>query len=111
MTEISRETRKRLAQFLPDALQLVLNSYLEFTTAPQQPAGADNDSADGMGGRKTAKEFKEHHDACKVAIAHLELLLDLASSLKEDMDETESPEMDACLAKATTEVNVWKTGK
>ena len=129
MTELSREARKRLAEFLPDALQVVLNSYREFTTTQMELPECDPDAERsveevGTGKQRKAKtptrrpraksrarEFKEHHDACKTAVGHLELLLKVASNLKEDMSEDESAEMDACLDKAASELNMWKTEK
>ncbi|MCB1782373.1 MAG: hypothetical protein KDI13_00105 [Alphaproteobacteria bacterium] len=56
--------RKRIAEFLPRALSTALNSYMKFTKQAKQ----DNDPV----------KFKKHHDACKVAIAHIELLIKLA---------------------------------
>jgi hypothetical protein len=61
--KIEGDTRARIAAFLPDAIAKALTSYQLFLEE-----GAHND----------AKEFKAHHDACKVAIAHLELLIKLA---------------------------------
>ncbi|MCB9996606.1 MAG: hypothetical protein H6869_09240 [Rhodospirillales bacterium] len=60
---IEEETRKQIACFLPDAIARALTSYHEFS---QQPPSED------------AKLFTAHHNACKVAIAHIELLIKLA---------------------------------
>ena len=56
-------TREEIAAFLPHALQTALESYKEFSgkDVPEDP-----------------KDFKAHHDACKVAIAHIQLLTKLA---------------------------------
>ncbi len=59
------ETRKSIAAFLPDAIAAALKSYEAFSGSK---ASAD-----------VSKEFKEHHSACKVAIAHIELLIKLAN--------------------------------
>lgn len=61
--KIEGDTRARIAAFLPDAIAKALTSYQLFLEE-----GAHND----------AKEFKAHHEACKVAIAHVELLIKLA---------------------------------
>lgn len=61
--KIEDDTRKRIAAFLPDAIARALTSYHEFS---KRNTGDD------------AKKFTEHHSACKVAIAHIELLIKLA---------------------------------
>lgn len=64
MTEkIEHAGREQIALFLPDAIAKALTSYHRF---------ADNSIPDD------AKGFSAHHGACKVAIAHVELLLKLA---------------------------------
>ncbi len=55
--------REQIATFLPDAIAKALTSYHRF---------ADNSIPDDP------KGFSAHHGACKVAIAHVELLLKLA---------------------------------
>ena len=61
--KIEDETRRRIASFLPFAIAKALESYHSFScqSAPDE-----------------AKEFNAHHTACKVAIAHIELLIKLA---------------------------------
>lgn len=56
--------RTRITEFLPRALETALDSYRKFTGEGKE--------------HEDAKGFKEHHDACKVALAHIELLLKLA---------------------------------
>lgn len=55
--------REQIATFLPDAIAKALTSYHRFadSSIPDDPKG-----------------FSAHHGACKVAIAHIELLLKLA---------------------------------
>ncbi len=60
---IENETRMHISGFLPDAIAQALKSYYRFS---QQRAPEE------------AKEFSAHHSACKVAIAHIELLIKLA---------------------------------
>ena len=65
MTEkIEDDTKKRIAAFLPDAIGRALTSYHEFMQTPES--------------KNNAKTFKDYHSACKVAIAHIELLIKLA---------------------------------
>lgn len=68
MPSIEIRMRRDIAAFLPCAIQTALNSYQTFSEA-QITDDASN---------PTSQEFKAHHDACKVAIAHIELLIKLA---------------------------------
>ncbi len=61
--KLENKTRKSIATFLPEAIKTTLNSYHEFSS------GIVPDDAKG---------FSAHHSACKVAIAHIELLIKLA---------------------------------
>jgi hypothetical protein len=64
MTEkIEEHTRRQIAEFLPDAIARTLKSYRGFSE--QKPA-------------EEARDFYAHHNACKVAISHIELLIKLA---------------------------------
>lgn len=60
---IEDRSRAQIASFLPDAIAKALTSYHTFM---ETDVGQD------------AKEFSAHHGACKIAIAHIELLLKLA---------------------------------
>ena len=62
--KIEDTSRAQIAKFLPDALKTALDSYHHFAT--QNVTTTE------------AKEFGAHHTACKVAIAHIDLLLKLA---------------------------------
>jgi len=83
MTELKIEeaTRKQVAEFLPPVIKRTFGSYHDFVQ--QEP---DNTQS---------KLFKEHHAACKVAIAHIALLLSLASKVEVDVQTiaAEDPEM------------------
>lgn len=61
--KIEEETRRQIARFLPDAIARALTSYHGFS---------ERDISD------QPKDFSAHHTACKVAIAHIELLIKLA---------------------------------
>ncbi len=67
MPTIEARTRKDIAAFLPHAIQTALQSYQDFS---------EEQATDPKTSK--AKQFKDHHDACKVAIAHIELLIKLA---------------------------------
>jgi len=62
--KIEDTTRKQIAAFLPDAIAQTLKSYHTFS---QREMDSDD-----------AKTFSEYHKACKVAVAHIELLIKLA---------------------------------
>lgn len=63
MPKIEMRSRKAIAEFLPEALNTAIASYQLFS-----------DKAD----LEDPTKFKSHHDACKVAIAHIQLLIKLA---------------------------------
>lgn len=60
---IDEETRQKIKGFLPSAITNTLESYEGFMH---------------FEGEGSSKDFASHHSACKIAIAHLELLLKLA---------------------------------
>jgi len=62
-TKIEDLSRMQIAGFLPEAIRTALNSYQHFSSKTV----SDEE-----------KEFKDHHNACKVAISHIDLLLKLA---------------------------------
>lgn len=67
MTTVENGLRCRIAGFLPRALERALASYKMISLMhPHDPRS---------GG---AGDVKKQHDACKVAIAHIELLMKLA---------------------------------
>lgn len=63
-TNIEDQSRSQIAEFLPESIRKALTSYKNFMEEKNE-----ND---------TAKVFKEHHLACKVAVSHIDLLLKLA---------------------------------
>ena len=64
MPNIEARTREEVAALLPGAIQSALESYIAFSRTPEQ---------------SEAKQFKDYHDACKVCIAHIKLLIELAN--------------------------------
>lgn len=91
--KIEQETRAQIAGFLPRAIATALASYDLFL---------------GRDVPENAKEFKAHHDACKVAIAHIELLIKLAQWADlpdaESEDEGHKNALAAMIAAAQAEV-------
>ena len=67
MPELEQQTRRDIADFLPEAIETALESYRNFSL---EQATKDDE--------ETPESFKKHHDACKVAIAHIKLLIELA---------------------------------
>lgn len=73
MPTLESGMRTRIAKFLPRALETALLSYHEF--AEEQATAPDTEEEKKY---DKAKTFKAHHDACKIALAHIQLLIDLA---------------------------------
>ncbi|MFP4313383.1 MAG: hypothetical protein ACLFR0_03555 [Alphaproteobacteria bacterium] len=71
MPQLEEQTRRDIAAFLPEAIETALESYRSFA---QEQATSPVSSEDV----EVTEKFKKHHDACKVAIAHIKLLIDLA---------------------------------
>ena len=89
-------TRDQMLEFLPPALEIAFASYREFAAKSQ--------SEDAAG-------FKKHHDACKAAISHIELLLKLAKSTdlndknhSEDISNQEQENISKLLQNAQNEL-------
>lgn len=73
--KIEATMRLRIAEFLPQAIETAMLSYQEFS---EEQATLPASEALDVAKDDKAKIFKAHHDACKVAIAHIELLIKLA---------------------------------
>ncbi len=99
MSEIHADTRQQIIQFLPDALKTALDSYHRFS-AGEIP--------------EDSKGFSAHHNACKVAIAHIELLLKLAGwafqNTKNSDDQTYK-ELQTMLQCAEAELNNYRNNQ
>ena len=93
---ISKQTiealsRTQIAEALPDAIETALISYRIFST---------KDNTD------TPKIFGEHHNACKAAIAHIELLLKLARWIdSDDQNNTKNERLRTLLLNAKDELS------
>ncbi len=68
MPQLEEGMRKEIARFLPTAMRKTIQSYIRFS----QEREKDKDS------HGCPKGFKDHHDACKIAVAHMKLLIELA---------------------------------
>lgn len=80
---IEAATREKIAEFLPDALATAFSSYHLFSQREIEKQG------------DVSKNFNAHHAACKVAIAHIELLIKLArwAELPDPSDENRARQM------------------
>ena len=91
--DLQKGMRTQVAQALPHALETAIQSYQRFAERR-----IDED----------AKEFKAHHDACKVAIAHIELLIKLTNWAEITPDgaeaDTQIAAINAMIANAQKEI-------
>ena len=97
MPNIEGGMRTRIAEFLPQAFAKALVSYQLFLDE---------------GAHEDAKDFKAHHDACKVAVAHIELLIKLAQWAdlpdETEADEAQQKALAALIKNAKTELGKHK---
>lgn len=80
MPKIETGMRARIAEFLPCALQKAIASYETFMEKEHEkdPEKDPKNDPEKIDKTQSSAEFKIHHDACKVALAHIELLVKLA---------------------------------
>jgi len=71
LKNLEKQSRIEIAKALPDAFKRAMTSYRHFIAKEQ----TDN-----------SENFKKHHDACKVAISHIELLIKLAKWVDEQTE-------------------------
>lgn len=84
-------SRTQIAEALPDAIETALISYRIFSSK-------DN--------TETPKLFGDHHNACKAAIAHIELLLKLARWIDlDDQNKAKNDRLKMLLHNAEDELN------
>lgn len=101
MNRISKEARERIAKILPDVLLQALESYQNFLSS-------------GVGEQKkgdNSKNFKSHHDACKMALSHIELLIKIAKELKactDTIDDERHQELQYAIDNASVEILQYK---
>lgn len=90
---IEEKTRQDIVAFLPDMIARALTSYSIYAAQP-----VENDS----------KEFSEYHKSCKVAIAHIELLIKLAKWADKQSGHQEDPVLNGVLERAREELAAYK---
>ncbi len=90
---IEEQTRSEIINFLPDLIARALTSYSQYAERP-----VDIES----------KEFSEYHKSCKVAIAHIELLIKLAKWADKQSNESEDPILTGVLQRAREELFAYK---
>lgn len=66
--DIELKSRAQIAAMLPQAIESAMLSYQNFLDRKDSPSEK----------KSSADLFKDHHNACKVALAHVALLLKLA---------------------------------
>ncbi len=91
MAQIEEDMRLHISEALPAALITAMESY-QFFLEREIP--------------DEAKEFKAHHEACKVAIAHIELLIKLAqwADLIKDDDQEDHKFLRMMIENANAEI-------
>lgn len=90
--EIGTQARAQIADALPQAIETALSSYHAFIDNPD---------------KKESKDFQNHHAAAKAALAHIELLIKLASIVSDESADN-TADIATILADATQELNQEK---
>ncbi len=88
--ELSAETQEQLKQSIPEAMQIAILSYQEFADRGEQDS-------------KASDKFKDHHNACRAALTHIELLLKLAR-LVDVLDDDQQNDISTMIEKAYAEL-------
>ena len=94
---LDEKTRARVAEFLPRALTVTMQSYDDY-----------------MSGKMTAeekKEFESNHKAAKVAISHIELLLKLAGAAELPREDGDGMELAILIQQASAELDKYQEGE
>ncbi len=86
MTSIEAGMRQSVARALSDSIDITLRSYERF----MELSNPGDDS----------KDFKAHHEACKAAIMHIELLIKLVQLVDSQDASKKSADDQAVLSKA-----------
>ncbi len=98
MPEIEDYTRLQIAEFLPDAMERALLSYNEILKSEET---------------EKSTKFKAQHDACKVAVAHIQLLIklaklaDLPEEAVKNMGEDKQEQLRCMIENASSEINAY----
>src|SRR5262245_49343285 len=70
MTDLASDMRGRIAAALPNVLAKALTDYEKFL--------------DAKGESETSKTFKERHEACKAAVAHIAMIVKVAGEIGDE---------------------------
>lgn len=101
MTEhVNDAMRREIIKLLPDLLKKALESYSSFMTKQLSDEKTTDDS----------KNFKSHHDACKAALAHIQLLIKLANWAEPGHANTDHPDhsvLATMVSKAESEIRSY----
>ena len=93
LKNLEGQSRQEIAKALPCALKTALQSYERFM--------ADEN-------RKDASSFKSHHDACKAAIAHIQLLTKLVEWVEVGKEEVADDNLMAQLIESHRQVKSYE---
>ncbi len=102
ISKIEETTREQVIKFLPNLIEMTLQSYNDFVSA-----GPEKDEDEKGVKRAKHKSFAEHHSAGKVALAHLDLMFKLAKSVDINTEKSEEKLM-GILAMAKTDTNAFR---
>jgi len=87
--------KEQMKEFIPQALETALERYKDFSK--QEETDSTN--------------FKKHQEACKVAIAHIELLIKLSNATINHAQGINREEMSELMKKAHAEVEAYEKQK
>lgn len=88
MEKTEKDIDVQVAEFLPEAMGMVIKSYRKYAQVDE-----------------SAKGYREAQAACKVAVGHMALLMKLGRSVEDGADEgAMKEELDAMLAQADAEL-------
>jgi hypothetical protein len=95
---IEHATRAQIATFLPTALKKAIDFYISIKIAEEK-------DKDGKEKTPTTRQYKEYHDACKVGLAHIKLLLELAQWADLPGDHMNDENLEDLILEARKEIN------
>ncbi len=100
---IEHSTREQIAEFLPEAIKLAVNSYREFMLTEENL----DENANII-----KRQFAVHHKEAKIAISHIELLIKLAKWAdlpdKAVIGDAEAVYLQGLMATAEAEIEAYE---
>lgn len=100
MTTLDNDLRERVKRFLPHALEKVMASHR--ANAPAHPYNPKKRKHEPL-------EVKRHHDACKSALSHIQLLINLAKDIEKEDGSSSNDEKESLkdmLIEAKREIDI-----